>query len=56
MQKSFKSLFSIHSLQNFVVDNQNIQLKKLHRLLFLYFLEAISWPVKYDYVMFSLAS
>ena len=35
MQKSFKSLFSIYSLQNFVVvDNQNTQLKKLHRLLF----------------------
>ena len=27
MQKSFKSLFSIHSLRNFVVDNQDIQLK-----------------------------
>ena len=39
MQKSFKSLFSIYSLQNFVVvDNQNTQLKNLHRLLFfLYF-------------------
>ena len=37
MQKSFKSLFRIHSLQNFVVDNQNIQLKKPHRLLFSYF-------------------
>ena len=34
MQKSFKSLFRIHSLQNFVVDNQNIQLKKPHRLFF----------------------
>ena len=60
MQKSFKSIFSVHSLQNFVVDIQNIQLKKLHRLLFqfffilTFFFETISWPVKYDYVMFSL--
>ena len=63
MQKSFKSLFIIHSLQKFVVNNQNIQLKKPHHPLFFYFylfyfyffFEAISWPVKYDYVMFSLA-
>ena len=59
MQKCFKSLFSIHSLQNFVVDNRNIELKKPHRLLFSlfwpFFFGAISWLVKYDYVMFSLA-
>ena len=34
MQKSFKVSSASISLQNFVVDNQNIQLKKPHRLLF----------------------
>ena len=58
MQKFFKSLFGSHSLPNCVVDNQNIQLKNSTAYFFLYFdffFEAISCPVKYDYVMFSLA-
>ena len=56
MKKSFKSLFSIHSLQNFVVDNQNIQLKNTSRLLFSYFdFLILKLFQKYDYVMFSLA-